>query len=250
MKKREEKRATARFSSETFARNSLAIQLSGVFVAFVLLALVGRSFGDFEFKVSEFADVVAALSAGLAFIWLVTGYFQQGQELRNTVNALVEQVDQQVKLVDATNSAAERQREAVFAARDLERRRNFPLLEHDVEVPSNDFGDRVISGIFVRNLGQSVFRLRCEIETFDDDKYPPYSIYLQNLMNGKFAEIYDGRFSRSDQKIAILIEYTTFLDEVFAERWIFEPNDDESLRSVYKGRALMERRDYADYSQY
>jgi hypothetical protein len=60
-------------------------------------------------KPNEFADFLAGCFAPLAFLWLVLGFFQQGDELRNSVAALHLQgeelrnsVEQQRQLVEVT----------------------------------------------------------------------------------------------------------------------------------------------------
>lgn len=60
-------------------------------------------------KPHEFADFLAGCFAPLAFFWLVLGFFQQGDELRNSVTALKLQgeelhnsVEQQRQLVEVT----------------------------------------------------------------------------------------------------------------------------------------------------
>ena len=62
-----------------------------------------------EMTPNEFADLLAGCFAPLAFLWLVLGFFQQGDELRNSVAALQLQgeelrnsVDQQKQLVEVT----------------------------------------------------------------------------------------------------------------------------------------------------
>lgn len=39
-------------------------------------------------KPNEWGDAFAGFSAGLAFLWLVLGFFQQGQELRHQIEEL------------------------------------------------------------------------------------------------------------------------------------------------------------------
>lgn len=62
-----------------------------------------------EMTPNEFADFLAGCFAPLAFLWLVLGFFQQGDELRNSVAALQLQgeelrnsVEQQKQLVEVT----------------------------------------------------------------------------------------------------------------------------------------------------
>lgn len=65
---------------------------------------------------NEFGDLMAGVFAPLAFLWLVLGFFQQGQELRNSGEALWLQmeelrnsVEQQKGLVEATKDLREQE---------------------------------------------------------------------------------------------------------------------------------------------
>lgn len=69
-------------------------------------------------KPSELGDFLAGVLSPLAFLWLVLGYFQQGQELKLSTEALRLQaeelrnsVDQQRDLVEATREQVEFEKE-------------------------------------------------------------------------------------------------------------------------------------------
>lgn len=53
-------------------------------------------------KPNDLGDVLAGLCAPIAFLWLVLGFIQQGQELRMQVAELQHSVEQQRHLVDTT----------------------------------------------------------------------------------------------------------------------------------------------------
>lgn len=61
---------------------------------------------------NEFGDLMAGVFAPLAFMWLVLGFFQQGQELRNSGEALWLQMEE-------LRNSVEQQRGLVEATRDL-----------------------------------------------------------------------------------------------------------------------------------
>lgn len=85
----------------------------------LLLGEVGSSLLDMS--PNEFGDWAAGLTAPLAFLWLVLGYLQQGEELRATVHALhlqeqalqhqvlelKQSVEQQAAVAEATRRQAE-----------------------------------------------------------------------------------------------------------------------------------------------
>lgn len=75
-----------------------------------------------ELRPDEAATYFAGIFAPLAFLWLVLGFFQQGEELRNSAQALWLQgeelrnsVEQQRQLVEVERSAIESQQRAIEA---------------------------------------------------------------------------------------------------------------------------------------
>jgi hypothetical protein len=87
-----------------------------------------------EMTPNEFADFLAGCFAPLAFLWLVLGFFQQGDELRNSVAALYLQgeelrnsVEQQRQLVDVTREQLGLDRAVKDAAADEAARKAAPI---------------------------------------------------------------------------------------------------------------------------
>lgn len=116
--RQEEKQAQVRFSSDAFWRNAIAILLSIGVVSVVILSLAARYTGALTFDVSDLSTVISAVSAALAFIWLANGYFQQGQELKNTVHALIDQAEQQERSANALNGQLEALQQQLSLARE------------------------------------------------------------------------------------------------------------------------------------
>jgi hypothetical protein len=66
-------------------------------------------------KFNEWGDFLAGASAPLAFLWLVIGYFQQGEELGQNTKALKQQ-ERALKLqVDELSQSVEQQKVAAIA---------------------------------------------------------------------------------------------------------------------------------------
>lgn len=83
--------------------------LTAVYLLAVLIYAVCATSALLEMTPNEFGDFLAGCFAPLAFFWLVLGFFQQGDELRNSVAALHLQgeelrnsVEQQRQLVEVT----------------------------------------------------------------------------------------------------------------------------------------------------
>lgn len=70
-----------------------------------------------EMTFNEWGDYFAGISAPLAFLWLVIGYFQQGEELSQNTKAL-EQQEKALKLqVDELKQSVEQQNKSAEALR-------------------------------------------------------------------------------------------------------------------------------------
>lgn len=105
-------------------RGTRTLQIGGAVSVLYLVAMALWSWSEisdlFAMRPNEFGDLLAGVFSPLAFLWLVLGYFQQGEELRASVKALELQgaelnnsVEQQRALVDVST----RQLEAEYAAR-------------------------------------------------------------------------------------------------------------------------------------
>lgn len=84
---------------------------------------------------NQVGDFLAGVVGPLALLWLILGYFQQGEELKHSTAALLLQaeelrnsVSQQQALVEVTRKQAEAQLEAFRRDRDEQRRAVSPLL--------------------------------------------------------------------------------------------------------------------------
>lgn len=84
-------------------------------------------------KPNEFGDLLAGVLGPLALLWLVLGFFQQGEELRHSVRALELQseelrnsVEQQAALVEVTREQAKAEIEALHEDRRARKADNSP----------------------------------------------------------------------------------------------------------------------------
>ncbi len=88
-----------------------------------------------EMKPNEVGDFLAGVVGPLALLWLILGYFQQGEELKQSTEALRLQaeelrnsVEQQQALVEVTKMQVDAQLEAFKHEREEQRRSVSPLL--------------------------------------------------------------------------------------------------------------------------
>lgn len=125
---------------------------------------------------NEVGDMLAGAFAPLAFFWLVLGFIQQGQELRNSGRALWLQgeelknaVEQQRELVAATRESLAFESDRLAAERDDLRRRSQPRFEITYNgYSSTDNQGRAITSWHIANHG-----VRCtdlKINTIDSQR--------------------------------------------------------------------------------
>lgn len=104
-----------------------------------LIAAVALGWGKWDeiagLKPNEVGDFLAGVAGPLALLWLILGYFQQGEELRNSSQALqmqakelAESVRQQAELVRVSRDQFEAQQSAIERSMEAERIARLPKL--------------------------------------------------------------------------------------------------------------------------
>lgn len=95
-------------------RTIFGLLLSAIYLAWVAYLILPKIGGLSQLELNAIGDFFAGIFGPLAFLWLVLGYFQQGQELRQNNEALQLQaqelknsVDQQRELVDVSRKQVE-----------------------------------------------------------------------------------------------------------------------------------------------
>ncbi|OAM08847.1 MULTISPECIES: hypothetical protein [unclassified Citromicrobium] len=120
--------------SGQFTKGAIVLTI-GYAILFAVYCFLGPT-SPFSLEPNEFGDFLAGAFAPLAFLWLIVGYFQQGDELRYSADALYLQIDelkgsveQQKELVKATQKLRETELEIANEARLVKERENLPRLE-------------------------------------------------------------------------------------------------------------------------
>src|SRR5688572_10764591 len=103
-----------------------------------------------DMKPNEWGDWAAGLAAPLAFLWLVVGYLQQGEELRANVDALKQQA---VELKNSVSAAISASRAWVGISH-----------VYPVSVALHSTGAHLTVSITIRNAGNTP-AVRCEVWT-------------------------------------------------------------------------------------
>lgn len=139
-------------------RTIAAIGVTVVYVIFFYLLSMSR-LDDFQsLRLNELGDYLAGIFGPLALFWVVVGYFQQGEELRNNANELAASVEELKRQAD-TN---QKRFESEIKLRDEERGRYKKRIQPHFKITKKEFfddgGDRVAtmeltnSGAPVRNV--------------------------------------------------------------------------------------------------
>jgi len=97
-------------------RKNTGIFISVAWVAFWLVVLYAKGPDEAKMDLNEWGDFMAGMFAPLAFLWLVLGYMQQGEELKQNTEALLQQEEALRLQVEELRQSVEQQRGLVEAA--------------------------------------------------------------------------------------------------------------------------------------
>ena len=140
-------------------RFTLGIALTISWIAFSVYIVFTK---EHPGKLNEWGDFVAGFCSPLAFLWLVLGYLQQGEELRNSAQALHLQatelknsVDQQSALVEVSRQQLQQE---IAALEDEKNRRLQAALPIFVPQSSGSMssGGPMQYNLQIRNVGATV----------------------------------------------------------------------------------------------
>lgn len=149
----------------TDKRYRIGIWVTGLYLLTLAIYVYVQRHAVLAMEPNEVGDALAGAASPLAFLWLVLGYLQQGEELRQNTQALNLQVkelqasvDQQKALVDTT----QRQHEFELA-RDREQRRSAflssqPVFDLKLERSPSRIGENLFY-LTLTNMGRVCSRL-------------------------------------------------------------------------------------------
>lgn len=179
-------------------RTSIGILLSVLWILWMLNYVYLSSTPLSEMKLNELGDFFAGFCAPLAFFWLVIGYFQQGEELKSSTQALRLQaqelensVAQQKDLVNVSRQQVEAARQALIEDRLIKERLSKPILSltGGYRRAHSSFFVFVIT---VRNSGHDAAALSVELSP--NSKFSSEQFYVVF----RRADSIEVKFNRSD----------------------------------------------------
>ena len=100
-------------------RTTIAIALTLILIGGCAYLLTLRSEEVSELKLNEIGDFVAGIGSLIALLWLVIGYFQQGQELRQNTEALNAQQEELRRQAEETARLVQFSRDQATAMKAL-----------------------------------------------------------------------------------------------------------------------------------
>lgn len=130
----------------------------------------------------QLGNALGGVFAPLAFLWLVLGFLQQGQELRNSANALWLQgrelqasVEQQRELVNVTREQLEHERQRTSAAEEEAERRSQPKLLLRATMSRTDHGSsRRLFTFALVNAGAACTDVRIYLSADNPTRIPSF----------------------------------------------------------------------------
>ena len=168
--------------------------------------------GPSSLKLNEWGDFFAGFLSPLAFLWLVLGYLQQGDELKNSADALRLQaeelknaVEQQRALVEVTRQQVEAERESIRRDEDIRKKSMQPFFIVGGNGGSVD-GHNVYHSLTITNTGCSVSCFSASLHGIGDAIQSVSTARLFSSETSITGVVVSG-FDFDDSKTTLEIEY-------------------------------------------
>ena len=146
------------------------LYVTGLVIGSILLAKVGWILLK-PLELNQFGDLLAGLLGPLAIFWLILGFFQQGDELRNSVHALrlqAEELKQSVEQQKAMVTTAERQLQLDIEVREEQNRlmisKELPYFQLERRGGSGAGNSNWNHSFLIRNIGASAANIQITTE--------------------------------------------------------------------------------------
>ena len=206
-----------------FLRN-LGFVLTGVLLLVVATSICLRFSDTATMSLNEWGDFLAGVTAPLALLWLVIGYFQHGEELRLNTTALELQQEELGRQVEQTAHLAHAAQEELRLLQDREQRGARPDI-----VPAGRTGNSV-EGFYVQvqNRGGEARDLSVDFEGPYTLKFSP-----QEILPSDATGSLDLRHRRGEPPEFPIRFYITCADLIgYRHTMEFELEDQRTLRKV------------------
>ena len=180
-------------------RSAVGVWASVLWFAFGISILLWSGLPS---KPNEWGDYFAGIFAPLAFLWLVLGYLQQGEELRLQAEELRNSVEQQAEIARVARDQLEDARQAALV-QDMERKR---AARPDLRV-SVDTRLGSIVGLKISNVGGAIRHLKWGHDAIPGNEAP----LVDRLFEGDETYVHFIDYARP---VNLFLRGVTAVDEV------------------------------------
>lgn len=148
--------------------------LTALWLSILGYYLFSNRINPLTLSADQFGNFAAGSLAPIGIVWIVLGFLLQGDELKNSVDALRQSVEQQGNLVDLTRKQLEHQIEALQESRSEKYYASLPILKL-IAAGGSRSGPRFKSNIEIHNFGAEC----TEVRVLDLDTEFPVVIHHQ-----------------------------------------------------------------------
>lgn len=187
--------------------------LTVTWFALIAAYLIASGHNIFSMEPNEFGDFLAGALGPVGILWLILGFWQQGDELRSSVKALELQseelrnsVEQQKALVEVTRKQADAEINALHEEREARKRASMPNLVLASTGGSSISPNRISASFVLRNIGADCSNLK--VIDLSADEFPNVIRTVPTLRYGEAVDIAftHGELDHLEFKLRVLCE--------------------------------------------
>lgn len=214
--------------------NSKKYQVIGLVLSFVYVVVVSLYIGNSRYNLLELepnalGDFIAGILGPVGILWLILGFWQQGDELRSSVRALELQseelrnsVEQQKALVEITRKQAEAEISALHEEREARQRAGSPKLVLSCNGGTAISPARYSASMELRNIGADC----SDVQILDilEGGFPSFLKTIPTIPYGDCVK-FDIRYGETDHLgFELRIKFRKINSEIGEDRfWLSRP---------------------------
>jgi hypothetical protein len=176
---------------------------TGVWISIAIVIAYLKRDSIESMKLNEIGDALAGTIAPVAFFWLIIGYFQQGEELNQNTQALIDQQKETALLVKQTERQAKATEAMMKMNAEKNRREQIEIqksIRPSLKYTSGSFTDGGCS-LKIENDGGAASDLRIETDSEFEMIIEPHE-FIDSLSFGRIEVKGKGvKFAKFDFKV-------------------------------------------------
>lgn len=226
---------------ERFGLTATIIYVLALVVGIPLLAKFGYIKLD-TITLNELGDFLAGAFGPLAIFWLVLGFFQQGQELRNSVatlelqaKELANSVEQQRELVNVSRKQFENDRKQSQTREKNRKKQLQPDIRIDFERGSAFYGtnEEVFYTLDISNLQNNAKRLTIKISLPWNENWSAVISYFDEGSKEKFSPCEGKKVSLINSALPFELTYYDKDEDFWEISGMLKPSNDPRGYGVF-----------------